>query len=141
MGVVGATLGGGIGSLMGHRGLMIDALKSIRIVTASGEIIEASKGQYPDLFWAIRGAGSNFGIVTSAVYEVYDVSNNGKAMNADFVFTASANQSFWRLMKDFDMTLPSRLAMTVVAFYDRVQNQVRDLDEAKNWLSFDTSSP
>ena len=134
-------MGGGIGSLMGHRGLMIDALKSVRIVTASGELVEASTSQYPDLFWAIRGAGSNFGIVTSAVYEVYDVSNNGKAMNADFVFTASANQSFWRLMKDFDKTLPSRLAMTVVAFYDHVQNQVRYLDEAGNWLSFDTSSP
>ena len=124
-------MGGGIGSLMGHRGLMIDALKSVRIVTASGELIETSKSQCPDLFWAIRGAGSNFGIVTSAVYEVYDVSNNGKAMNADFVFPASANQSFWQLMKDFDKTLPSRLAMTVVAFYDRVQDQVKYLDEAR----------
>ena len=141
MGVVGATLGGGIGSLIGHRGLMIDALKSVRIVTASGKPIETSKSQYPDLFWAIRGAGSNFGIVTWAVYEVYDASNKGMAMNADFVFTASANQSFWQLMKDFDKTTLSRLALTVVAFYDRVQNQVRYLDETRKWLIFDTSSP
>ena len=118
-------MGGGIGSLSGHRGLMLDALESVRIVTADGELVEASKTQHPDLFWAIRGAGSNFGIVTSATYKVYDATNNAEAVNADFVFPASTNHSFWQAMKDFDITLPSRLALTAVSFYDRVHNQVR----------------
>lgn len=134
-------MGGGIGSLIGHRGLMLDALESVRVITADGNLLEASKNQYPDLFWAIRGAGSNFGIVTSAVYTVYDASNNGKAMNADFVFPASANQSFWQLMKDFDDTLPSRLALTAVAFYDRVHNQVRYQDETRTYSASNKSSP
>ena len=125
MGVVGATMGGGIGSLSGHRGLMADSMKSVRVITASGELVEASNNYNPDLFWAIRGAGSNFGIITSATYNVYEASNKAQVMNADFVFPASANQSFWRIMKEFDSTLPSRLAMTVVAFYDRVHDQVR----------------
>ncbi|KAI4144670.1 MAG: hypothetical protein LQ341_002600 [Variospora aurantia] len=118
-----ATLGGGIGSLSGHRGLMVDSLKSVRMITASGELVEASKDQHADLFWAIRGAGSNFGIITSATYTVYDASNNAQVMNADFVFPASANQSFWQIMKEFDDTLPSRLALTAVAFYDRIHDQ------------------
>ena len=124
-------MGGGIGSLIGHRGLMLDALESVRIITADGNLLEASKDQHPGLFWAIRGAGSKFGIVTSAVHKVYDAWNNGKAMNADFVFPASANQSFWQLMKDFDDTLPSRLALTAVTFYDRLYNQVRYRDETR----------
>ncbi len=125
-------MGGGIGALHGHRGLLLDALESIRIVTADGKIVDASKTQHPDLFWALRGAGSNFGIVTSATYKVYDASNNKQAMNADFVFPASANQSFWQIMKSFDHTLPSRLALAAVAFYDRVNNQVRYLDETRS---------
>lgn len=134
-------MGGGIGSLIGHRGLMLDALESVRVITADGNLLEASKDKYQDLFWAIRGAGSNFGIVTSATYKVYDASNNGKAMNADFVFLAGANQSFWQLMKDFDDTLPSRLALTAVAFYDRTHNQVRHQDDTRTCSTSNGSSP
>ena len=134
-------MGAGIGSLHGHRGPMLDALDSVRIITADGKIVEASKTQHPDLFWAIRGAGSNFGIVTSATYKVYDASNNGQTMNADFVFPASANQSFWQIMKSFDHTLPSRLALTAVAFYDRVHNEVRNLNETRSYLIADNPSP
>ena len=134
-------MGGGIGSLIGHRGLMLDALESVRVVTADGNLLEASKNKHQDLFWAIRGAGSNFGIVTSATYKVYDASNDGKAMNADFVFPADANQTFWQLMKDFDDTLPSRLALTAVAFYDRVHSQVRYKDEFRTCSSSNEFSP
>jgi len=141
MGVVGATMGGGIGSLSGHRGLMVDSLKSVRMITASGELVEASKDQNADLFWAIRGAGSNFGIITSATYTVYDASNNAQVMNADFVFPASANQSFWQIMKEFDDTLPSRLALTAVAFYDRIHGQVSHLDETRTCSILNCRSP
>ena len=103
---------------------MIDALQSARIVTATGNIVEASRTKNPDLFWAIRGAGSNFGIVVSATYQVYDLTNNGEAMNADFLFPASANKTFFEIMKSFDDTLPPALAITGVAFFNRTINEV-----------------
>ena len=108
---------------------MLDALESVRIVTADGNIIDASQSIQPDLFWAVRGAGSNFGIITSAIYKTYKASNNGQILNADFVFSANANQSFWQILKSFDYSLPSRLALTAVAFYDRAHQQVKYLDE------------
>ena len=116
----------------GYRGLMLDALKSIRVVLADGRIIEASRTEHADLFWAFRGAGSNFGIVTSATYGIYNATNNQQAMNADFVFPASANMTFWQIMQSFDNSLPSRLALTAVAFYDRVNDQVRYRDEERS---------
>lgn len=130
VGIVGATLGGGIGSLHGHRGLMLDALESVRIVTANGMLLQASETEHADLFWALRGAGSNFGIVTSATYKVPEASNKGMYMNADFVYPASANQSFWKVMQDFDSILPARLAITAVAFYNRVTDEVCALESS-----------
>ena len=124
VGIVGATLGGGIGSLHGHRGLLLDALQSVRIVTANGTLLTASATENADLFWGLRGAGSNFGIVTSAKYKTHPASNNGQYMNADFVFPASANASFFKAIQSFDADdLPRRLAFTAVAFYNRVTNE------------------
>lgn len=124
MGLVGATIGGGIGALHGVRGLLSDALESVRIVTATGELVEASMTQNSDLFWGIRGAGSNFGIIVSATYKVYDATNEGQVVNADFVFPASANATFWEIMKVFDDTLPSRLSINAVAIFNRTSNEV-----------------
>lgn len=66
VGTVGALLGGGYGNIMGEHGFGVDNLISLRVVTASGSIVTASAKENPDLFWAMRGAGPNFGIVTSA---------------------------------------------------------------------------
>ncbi|CAG7973254.1 unnamed protein product [Penicillium olsonii] len=122
-GVVGATLGAGIGPLMGLRGLMIDALDSVRLVTADGNLITASHEENPDLFWGIRGAGSNFGIVTSATFRVWGITNNGLAMSAGLVFPASVNASYWRVLQTFDTDMPPQLALTNMAFFDRQTNQ------------------
>ncbi|KAL3429585.1 hypothetical protein BDV09DRAFT_180144 [Aspergillus tetrazonus] len=123
VGVVGATLGGGISSLQGVRGLLLDALESVRVVTPIGALVTASRTENPDLFWALRGAGSNFGIVTSATYKVFDLTNRGDAMNADFVFPASANRSFFEIMRSFDSSLPKELGITGVAFFNRSSNE------------------
>ena len=64
-GLAGLTLGGGIGWLMRKYGLTIDHLASVELVTVEGEVLQASANHNPDLFWAIRGGGGNFGIVTS----------------------------------------------------------------------------
>jgi FAD/FMN-containing dehydrogenase len=95
------------------------------MVTAAGIIVEASVDQNSDLFWAVRGAGSNFGIIISATYRMYEITNDGEAVNADFVFSASSNASFWEVMKMFDDTLPSQLAITAVAIFNRTSNEVR----------------
>jgi FAD/FMN-containing dehydrogenase len=72
-GIAGLTLGGGIGWLMRKHGATVDNLLSADVVTAQGEIVTASEAENADLFWAIRGGGGNFGIVTSFEYRLHPV--------------------------------------------------------------------
>ena len=72
-GVAGLTLGGGIGWLMGRYGLSVDNLLSAELVTATGEVLTASDDAHADLFWALRGGGGNFGVVTSLEFRVHPV--------------------------------------------------------------------
>lgn len=72
-GIAGLTLGGGIGWLNGKHGLACDNVLSVDIVTADAELRTASAAEHPDLFWALRGGGANFGVVTAFEYRLHPV--------------------------------------------------------------------
>jgi FAD/FMN-containing dehydrogenase len=72
-GIAGLTLGGGLGWLIGKCGLAIDNLLSVDLVTADGRLLRAGRDENADLFWAVRGAGSNFGVVASLEYQLHPV--------------------------------------------------------------------
>jgi FAD/FMN-containing dehydrogenase len=72
-GIAGLTLGGGLGWLMSKYGLALDSLISVELVTADGEVLHTSLEEHPDLFWAVRGGGGNFGVATSLEYRLHQV--------------------------------------------------------------------
>jgi FAD binding domain len=74
VGIVGYSLGGGMGWLARRHGLQCNSVTSIELVTADGDLIQADAVHEPDLFWALRGGGGNFGIVTAIEFEVFPVS-------------------------------------------------------------------
>ena len=74
VGIAGLTLGGGLGFLMSKYGTACDNLLSARVVTVDGRQLEASQNSNPDLFWAIRGGGGNFGVATALEYQLHPVS-------------------------------------------------------------------
>jgi FAD/FMN-containing dehydrogenase len=73
VGLGGITLGGGVGYLVRKHGLTIDSLLAAELVTADGKILIVDSTNYPDLFWAIRGGGGNFGVVTRFRYQLHEV--------------------------------------------------------------------
>ncbi|HSI99140.1 MAG TPA: FAD-binding oxidoreductase [Patescibacteria group bacterium] len=75
VGVAGITLGGGVGWLVRKHGMTIDSLLAVEIVTADGRRRTASAVEEPDLFWAVRGAGANFGVVTRLQFRLHPLDN------------------------------------------------------------------
>jgi FAD/FMN-containing dehydrogenase len=73
VGIGGITLGGGVGYLVRKYGLTIDSLLAAEIVTADGELLQVDAESHPDLFWAIRGGGGNFGVATRFQYRLQEV--------------------------------------------------------------------
>jgi FAD/FMN-containing dehydrogenase len=112
-GVGGLTLGGGVGWLMRRHGLTVDNLLAADIVTADGELLHASEARHPDLFWALRGGGGNFGVVTSFELRLHPV---GPTVLAGPIFwDASDAVEVLRFYRDFIRDAPDELG-TVVRF-------------------------
>ncbi|KAI6083376.1 FAD-binding domain-containing protein [Hypoxylon rubiginosum] len=125
VGVIGVTVGTGVGLFQGVFGLMIDALLSVRIVTANGNIVEASASSKPDLFWGIRGAGSNFGIITSATYKLTKAVNNGQVFTADIIYPAGLRAGYFAALKTFENTMPAELAINTTISWSPDTNETQ----------------
>ena len=123
-GMVGVTGGGGIGRFQGVNGLLIDSLLSVRLVTAKGKLINVSEDSHSDLFWAIRGAAPNFGIITSATYRLHKPTNGGQMFSADFILPASANASYFDILQGLQGTIPAELSTITILTYNDTINEV-----------------
>ena len=106
-GIAGLTLGGGHGWLEGTLGLTIDSLLSVDIVTADGALRHASESENPDLFWAIRGAGANFGVVTAFEFELHPFS--GTVLGGMIVYPQAMLRDALKLYREFRKTEPDEL--------------------------------
>jgi hypothetical protein len=103
-GVAGLTLGGGIGWLSRLAGLSSDNLVGATVVTADGRVLKASNDENPDLFWAIRGGGGNFGVVTEFEFGLHKV---GPLVNLGlFLFSPEQGRDLFRFAREFVRDLP-----------------------------------
>jgi FAD/FMN-containing dehydrogenase len=111
-GIAGLTLGGGLGWLMGRYGMAIDNLLSAEVVLATGEVATASEAENPDLFWAIRGGGGNFGVATSFELQAHPVAS---VLSGPVLHTLDAAPALLSFYRDFSAELPDELG-TQAAF-------------------------
>jgi hypothetical protein len=106
-GVGGLTLGGGFGHLSRSLGLSCDNLISADVVTASGEQVTASAEEHPDLFWALRGGGGNFGVVTSFEFRLHPVST---VYAGPIFYDVKDTDRLLRTYRDFMRSVPDEMS-------------------------------
>ncbi|HCM76419.1 MAG TPA: FAD-linked oxidase [Cytophagales bacterium] len=111
-GVGGLTLGGGFGWISRKHGLSVDNLISAEIVTAEGKIVNASVTENPDLFWAIRGGGGNFGIVTSFEFNAAKIGN--EVLCGPIVKKFENMKAYIQFHKDYIRTMPDEMTIWMV---------------------------
>lgn len=106
VGVSGFALGGGLGRLMGQFGSLCDNLLSAEIITADGRLVQASATENPDLFWAIRGGGGNFGVATSFRFRLHPV---GSVLAGTLRYPIGTVPKILRLFREFMSAAPDSL--------------------------------
>jgi FAD/FMN-containing dehydrogenase len=140
-GISGLTLGGGVGWLMNRCGLVCDNTLSYDVVLANGELIRANANEHADLFWALKGGGGNFGVVTAITYRMYPITTVISGM----VLHPLANaREVLRFYRDFIMSgLPDEFTVYAAALSTPDGNPVialipawsgEDLDEGERLL-------
>jgi FAD/FMN-containing dehydrogenase len=106
-GIAGLTLGGGLGWLNGKHALACDNVISADVVTATGELVTASADRHEDLFWALRGGGGNFGVVTSFRYQLHPVR---MVVAGSIVYTPTRTRDALRSYHEFASACPPELS-------------------------------
>jgi FAD/FMN-containing dehydrogenase len=117
-GVGGLTLGGGMGWLARRHGLACDNVVSCTVVTADGEVIRASAEEHPELFWALRGGGGNFGIVVEFEFRLHPVGT--RALVAEMVFPLRGAAEALRGWRDLAGQAPAQATLTAALSGDIV---------------------
>ena len=113
VGVGGLTLGGGVGWLVRKYGLALDSLVSARVVTAAGEVVSASADENADLFWALRGGGGNFGVVTEFTFEAHPLDG---VVHGTITFDTRDLAALLRGYRDVMRGAPEELNVTFMQF-------------------------
>ncbi|GAA4867839.1 FAD-binding oxidoreductase [Pseudonocardia benzenivorans] len=109
-GVAGLALGGGIGYLSRRFGLTVDNLLSADVVLADGSFVTASETSHPDLFWALRGGGGNFGVVTSFVFRCHPVGEAGTVIGGPVLYDIADTPEVMRWYRSLVPSLPEELS-------------------------------
>ena len=107
-GIAGLTLGGGLGWLMGKHGLALDNLVSAEVITAPGDVVRASEKDNADLFWALRGAGANFGVVSWLEYRLHPV---GPVTSGIVAHPFAQARELWRFFRETTASLPDEVTL------------------------------
>ena len=109
-GVGGLTLGGGIGYLARRFGLTVDNLLSADVVLADGSLVRADADRHPDLFWALRGGGGNFGVATSFVFRTHDIGEHGLIIGGPVLYDLADTSEVMAWYRELLPTLPAELS-------------------------------
>jgi FAD/FMN-containing dehydrogenase len=129
-GVAGLTLGGGLGHLMGVQGLTLDHLVSAEVVLANGDVEEASNTAEPDLFWALRGGGGNFGVVTSFEFALEPLP---PVLGGIITYARPEFAAGIRLFRDLMDAAPDELTMMAYLNRDRLHVPVCAVGDPPLW--------
>ncbi len=108
-GVAGLTLGGGSGYLSRHYGMTVDNLLSADVVLADGRFVTASAQSHPDLYWALRGGGGNFGVVTSFTFRCHPVGEAGVVIGGPVLYDIADTEEVFRWYRELLPALPDEL--------------------------------
>ncbi|KAK6367981.1 hypothetical protein LTS17_010134 [Exophiala oligosperma] len=100
----GALLGGGLSRFSNRYGMALDQILSANLVTAEGQMIAVSNSSHPDLFWALKGAGANFGIVTSTLQKAYPVIDDGMVWYGVLSFPRSKLEGYIDALNNLNLT-------------------------------------
>jgi hypothetical protein len=109
-GVGGLTLDGGIGYLARRFGLTVDNLLAADVVLADGTLVTASPTSHPDLFWALRGGGGNFGVVTSFTFRCHDIGEHGTIIGGPVLYDFADTAEVMRWYRQLIPSLPDELS-------------------------------
>src|ERR1700682_329801 len=112
-GIAGLTLGGGFGVLIGKYGLALDNLIGLDVVTADGQFFNANTSQNEDLFWGMRGSGSNLGIATSLEYQLHELTT---VLGGPILYPVEKAKEVLRFYRDFVRDVPDELEVQVGCF-------------------------
>jgi len=109
-GIAGLALGGGVGYLSRRFGLTADNLLAADVVLADGTLVTASGNSHSDLFWALRGGGGNFGIVTSFTFRCHDIGDNGVIIGGPVLYDLADTPAVMRWYRELLPSLPEELS-------------------------------